>query len=74
VHHVESKKILSNFLLLAFKFYINKVLLSFLNKDLIRNYRKDKEGHPKLLKILAEVEADFGVKLERLYQQLKELK
>ena len=74
MHHVKSKKILSNFLLLAFKFYVNKVLLSFLNKDLIRNYRKDKEGHPKLLKILVEVESDLGVKLDRLYQQLKELK
>ena len=52
-------------LLLAFKFYINKVLLYFLHKEVIRNYRKDKEGHPKLLKILKEMEGDLGVKLDR---------
>jgi hypothetical protein len=45
-----------------------------MNKDFIRNFRKDKENHPKLLKLLAETEADLGVKLERLYQQIKELK
>lgn len=61
-------------MLLAFKFYINKVLLYFINKDLIRNFRKDKENHPKLLKLLAETEADLGVKLERLHQQIKEIK
>jgi hypothetical protein len=39
---VESNNFLSPFLLLGFKFYINKMVLSLLNKDLIRNYRKDK--------------------------------
>jgi hypothetical protein len=42
-----------------------------MNKDFVRNFRKDKENHPKLLKLLAETEADLGVKLERLYQQIK---
>lgn len=50
------------------------MLLYFINKDSIRNYRKDKESHPKIIKILAEMEADLGVKLDRLYQQLKEMK
>ena len=59
-------------LLLAFKFYINKVLVYLLNKEVIRNYRKDKEGHPKLLKILKEIEGDLGVKLDRQLTQLKE--
>jgi hypothetical protein len=71
VRQVENQNILSPFLLLAFKFYINKVLLYFLNKDLIKNYRKDKDGHPKLLKLFSETEADIGVKLDRLYQQIK---
>lgn len=71
---VEAQGFLSNFLLLGYKFYINKVLLYFINKDCIRNYRKDKDGHPKLLKTLADMEADFAVKLGRLLQQLKELK
>lgn len=74
MRQVETQNILSTFLLLAYKFYVNKVLLYLLNKDSIRNYRKDKESHPKLIKILAEVEADLGVKLDRLYQQLKEMK
>lgn len=74
MRQVETQNILSTFLLLAFKFYVNKVLLYLLNKDSIRNYRKDKDSHPKLIKILAEVEADLGVKLDRLYQQLKEMK
>jgi hypothetical protein len=74
LRQVETQNVLSTFLLLAFKFYVNKVLLYFINKDVIRNYRKDKDGHPKLLKILGEVEADLGVKLTRLYQQLKETK
>lgn len=74
MRQVETQNILSTFLLLAFKFYVNKVLLYLLNKDSIRNYRKDKDSHPKLIKILAEIEADLGVKLDRLYQQLKEMK
>jgi len=49
---VEACNFLTPFLLLGFKFYINKVVLYFLNKDTIKNYRKDKDGHPKLLKIL----------------------
>jgi len=39
---IETSNFMSNFLLLGFKFYINKVLLYFINKDTIRNYRKDK--------------------------------
>lgn len=74
VRQVETQNLLSTFLLLAFKFYVNKVLLHLIHKDSIRNYRKDKDSHPKLIKILAEMEADLGVKLDRLYQQLKELK
>lgn len=49
---VETCNFLTPFLLLSFKFYINKVVLYFLNKETIKNYRKDKDGHPKLLKIL----------------------
>jgi len=49
---IEAFNFLTPFLLLSFKFYINKVVLYFLNKDTIKNYRKDKDGHPKLLKIL----------------------
>lgn len=74
VRQVETQNILSTFLLLAFKFYVNKALLYLLNKDCIRNYRRDKDSHPKLIKILAELEADLGVKLDRLCQQLKEVK
>ena len=52
---VEISSFLSPFLLLAFKFYLNKAVLHLLNKETIKNYRKDKEGHPKLLKILADL-------------------
>ncbi len=71
---VETSNFLPPFLLLAFKFYINKMVLSLLNKDAIKNYRKDKDGHPKLLKVLAEMESDVVVKMERLIQQIKECK
>jgi hypothetical protein len=74
MRQVEAYNFLSTFLLLAFKFYVNKVLLYLLNKDLIRNYRRDVDGHPKILKALAEAEGDLGVKLDRLYQQIKETK
>lgn len=50
---VENANFLSPFLLLAFKFYISKMVQFLLNKDFIRNYRKDKEGHPKLIKVLS---------------------
>ena len=50
-------------MLLAFKFYIHKMVLFLLNKDILKNYRKDKDGHPKLLKVLAEMEGDIGSKL-----------
>jgi hypothetical protein len=71
---VETSNFLSPFLLLAYKFYVNKMILFLLNKDLVRNYRKDKEGHPKLLKVLADMESDVVVKMERLIQQLKDCK
>ncbi len=45
-----------------------------LNKETVKNYKKDKDGHPKLLKILTELESDVQVKLERLIQQIKECK
>lgn len=41
---IENRDFLSEFLLAGFKFYVNKVLLYFLNKDPIRKYRKSKEG------------------------------
>ena len=69
---IEQQGFMQGGLLLGFRFYINKVLLYLLNKESIRNYRKDKEGHPKLLKILKEMEGDLGIKLERLLGQLKE--
>lgn len=50
---VENFNFLNANLLTAFKFYINKVLLYMLNKDTLKNYRKDKDGHPKLIKILS---------------------
>ena len=31
------------------------MVLSLLNKDIVKNYAKDKEGHPKLQKILIEL-------------------
>lgn len=71
---VETCNFLSPFLLLAFKFYIHKVVLYLLNKDSIKNYRKDKDGHPKLLKILADLETDLNVKLEKMILQLRECK
>lgn len=49
---VESSNFLSSFLLLGFKFYINKMVLCMLHKDSLKNYRRDRDGHPKLLKIL----------------------
>lgn len=52
---VETNNFLSPFLMLGFKFYINKMVLFLLNKDMIKNYRQDKEGHPKLLKVLGEM-------------------
>ena len=55
VRHVDSSNFLSPFLFQGFKFYINKMVLFLLNKDIIKNYRKDKEGHPKLLKVLSEM-------------------
>jgi hypothetical protein len=71
---VEVCNFLSPFLLLAFKFYIHKVLLYLLNKETIKNYRKDKDGHPKLLKILADLEADITGKLDRAILQLRDSK
>lgn len=71
---VENHKFLSSFLHLAFRFYINKVLLYLINKDIVQNYLKDKQGHPKLLKMIKDTEADLCVKLERTLQQMKELK
>jgi hypothetical protein len=71
---VETCSFLTPFLLLAFKFYINKVVMYLLNKETVKNYKKDKDGHPKLLKILTELESDVQVKLERLIQQIKECK
>ena len=52
---VETSGFLSPFLLLGFKFYISKMVLCMLNKDLVLNYKKDKDGHPKLLKVLSEM-------------------
>ena len=52
---VETSGFLSPFLLLGFKFYISKMVLCMLNKDFILNYKKDKDGHPKLLKVLSEM-------------------
>ena len=46
------------------------MVLFLLNKDILKNYRKDKEGHPKLLKVLAEMEGDVVTKLERYMLQL----
>jgi hypothetical protein len=60
---VETSNFLGTYVLLGFKFYINKVILFLLNKEVIKNYRKDKDGHPKLLKVLAEMESDIVVKL-----------
>ena len=52
---VETSGFLSPFLLLGFKFYNSKMIFSMLHKDFILSYKKDKEGHPKLLKVLAEM-------------------
>jgi len=52
---VETSNFLPQGLLSGFKFYINKVLLYMINKDSLRNFRKDRDGHPKLLKILGEM-------------------
>lgn len=71
---VETIGFLSPFLLLGFKFYISKMVLCILHKDLILNYKKDKDGHPKLLKVLSEMENDVQVKMERLISQIKECK
>ena len=74
MREVEAHNFLSPFLLLAFKFYIHKVLLYFLNRELLRNYRADKDGHPKLLKILADTEVELTSKLEKLFKEIRELK
>lgn len=50
------------------------MVLCILHKDLILNYKKDKDGHPKLLKVLSEMENDVQVKMERLISQIKECK
>ena len=42
-----------------------------LNKDMIKNYRKDRDSHPKLVKIIAEMESDVIVKMDRLIVQIK---
>ena len=68
---VEMNSFLTPSLLLCFKFYINKMVLCMLNKDSIKNYRKDKEGHPKLLKVISEMESDVLVKMERVMIQIK---
>ena len=74
LREVESNNFLSPFMMLGFKFYINKMVFFLLNKDIIRNYRKDKEGHPKLLKVLADLESDVGIKMNKLINQIKECK
>lgn len=74
MRQVEAKNILSPFLLLGFKFYINKMVLCMLNKDIVKNYTKDKDGHPKLLKLVSEMESDVVAKLGRLMTQIKESK
>ena len=45
-----------------------------LNKDIVKNYTKDKDGHPKLLKLVSEMESDVIAKLGRLMAQIKESK
>jgi len=71
MRQVETNSFLTPSLLLCFKFYINKMVLCMLNKDSIKNYRKDKEGHPKLLKVISDMESDILVKMERLMVQIK---
>ena len=50
------------------------MVLCMLNKDVLKNYVKDKEGHPKLIKIISEMENDSVVKMERLISQIKDCK
>lgn len=71
---VVASNFLSPFILMSFKFYINKMVLVMINKEIIKNYRKDKDGHPKLLKLLAEMENDVISKMGKLIVQIKECK
>ena len=73
---VESHNFLSTFLLLAFKFYIHKMILFLLNKDLVKNYykTKDKDRHPKLVKAITDMEGDVTTKMEKMLLQLKDCK
>ena len=74
MRQVEANNFLSPFLLLGFKFYINKMVLCMLHKDIVKNYSKDKEGHPKLQKILLEMEGDVVAKMGKIMNQIKECK
>ena len=60
---VENSNFLAPSLLLSFKFYISKMVLCMLNKDTLKNYIKDKDSHPKLVKIISEMENDAIVKM-----------
>jgi len=71
VRQVEVSSFLTPSLLLCFKFYISKMVLCMLNKDSVKNYRKDREGHPKLLKVISEMESDILGKMERTMAQIK---
>lgn len=71
---VESHNFLSTYLLLAFKFYIHKMVLFLLNKDLVKSYNKTKDRHPKLVKAITDMEGDVIAKMERLLLQLKDCK
>jgi RNase P/RNase MRP subunit p30 len=48
--------------------------MSFLNKDLIKKYRKSKEADQKLIKIINNMEVELGINLQKLLQQIKEIK
>ena len=74
MRQVEANNFLSPYLLLGFKFYINKMVLCMLHKDVVRNYSKDKEGHPKLQKMLSEMENDVMAKMGKIISQLKDCK
>lgn len=55
IQTIEDNKFLSDFLLAAYKFYMNKALLYFLNNDSLKNFRKDERIGLKNIQVLTQL-------------------
>ena len=69
---VETQQCLSDSLLLAYKFYINKAIVYFLSKDQIKHFLNDEDSDEKLVHKVKALKKYAYEQLERHYHLLKD--